>query len=30
MKLLIYRDSSTLQFTLNGLYYSASAAYDND
>lgn len=27
---LIYRDSTTLQFTLNGLYYSASAAYDND
>lgn len=27
---LVYRDSVTLQFTLNGLYYSASAAYDND
>lgn len=27
---LVYRDSITLQFTLNGLYYSASAAYDND
>ena len=27
---LIYRDSTTLQFTLNGLYYSANAAYTND
>lgn len=27
---LIYRDSTTLQFTLNGLYYSARAAYVND
>ena len=27
---LIYRDSTTLQFTLNGLYYSASAAYEGD
>ena len=27
---LVYRDSSTRQFTLNGLYYSDRAAYRND
>lgn len=27
---LVYRDSTTLQFTLNGLYYSNSAVYSND
>ena len=27
---LVYRDSTTLQFTLNGLFYSSSAAYSND
>ena len=27
---LVYRDSTTLQFTLNGLYYSSSAVYSND
>lgn len=27
---LVYRDSSTLQFTFNGLFYSSSAVYSND
>ena len=27
---LVYRDSSTLQFTFTGLYYTTNAAYDND
>lgn len=27
---LVYRDSSTLQFTFTGLYYTPSAAYIND
>jgi len=27
---LVYRDSSTLQFTFTGLYYSNSPVYDND
>ncbi len=27
---LVYRDSATLQFTFNGLYYSDRAAYRND
>lgn len=27
---LVYRDSSTLQFTLTGLYYTPSAVYTND
>ena len=26
---LVYRDSSTLQFTFTGLYYSENAAYGN-
>ena len=27
---LVYRDSTTLQFTFTGLYYSENAAYGND
>lgn len=27
---LVFRDSTTLQFTLNGLYYSSNAVYSND
>lgn len=27
---LVYRDSSTQQFTFTGLYYTTNAAYDND